>query len=111
MDDLLDELNSNQYDEDFEEIEEEEEEEEEEEDEEEEEEEGYPYPIGPMPQEIHNDLRSLDEMVSTDSRDYVIIEYTDISPEIIQYTYRAITKYYNIYRYRIYNIHIYPEII
>ena len=44
-----------EYDEEIEEIEEEEEEEEEEE--------GYPYPIGPMPQEVTNDLRSLDEMV------------------------------------------------
>ena len=32
--------------------------------EEEEEMEGYAYPIGPMPQEVTNDLRSLDEMVS-----------------------------------------------
>ena len=71
MDDLLDELNSNQYDEDFEEIEEEEEEEEEEEDEEEEEEEGYPYPIGPMPQEIHNDLCNY-RIYRYISRDYTI---------------------------------------
>ena len=33
--------------------------------EEEEEEEGYPYPIGPLPQEVFNDLKSLDEMVSS----------------------------------------------
>ena len=26
--------------------------------------EGYEYPIGPMPQEVTNDLKSLDEMVS-----------------------------------------------
>ena len=51
---------------DLEEEEEEEEEYEEEEEEEEEEEdmEGYPYPIGPMPQIVSNDLRSLDEMVN-----------------------------------------------
>ena len=59
MDDVED--NYNDYDDDFDEYEEEELEEEEEE---EEEEEGYPYPIGPMPQEVTNDLRSLDEMVN-----------------------------------------------
>ncbi len=39
--------------------------------EEEEEEEGYPYPIGPLPQEVFNDLKSLDEMVS--SKIYVLV--------------------------------------
>ncbi len=57
---------NNKYDDDDDDFEEEEEEMEEEE--EEEEDEGYPYPIGPMPQEIYNDLRSLDEMVSNYSR-------------------------------------------
>ena len=58
MDDVEDDFNDG-YDNDFDEYDEEIEEEEEEE----EEEEGYPYPIGPMPQEVTNDLRSLDEMV------------------------------------------------
>ena len=61
MDDVEDDFHDG-YDNDFDEYDEEIEEEEEEEDEEEEEE-GYPYPIGPMPQEVTNDLRSLDEMV------------------------------------------------
>ena len=30
--------------------------------------EGYEYPIGPMPQEVTNDLKSLDEMVSVLSK-------------------------------------------
>jgi len=34
------------------------------EDEEEEEMEGYAFPIGPLPQQVTNDLKSLDEMVS-----------------------------------------------
>jgi hypothetical protein len=38
--------------------------EEEEEEEEEEEDEDYAFPIGPLPQNITNDLKSLDEMVS-----------------------------------------------
>ncbi len=38
-------------------------EEEEEDVEEEEEEEGYAFPIGPLPQQVTNDLKSLDEMV------------------------------------------------
>ena len=48
------------------ELEETEPEEEEEEEEEEEDEDvfGYEYPIGPMPQCVNNDLKSLDEMVS-----------------------------------------------
>ncbi len=54
---------NNKYDDEDDDFEEEEEDMEEEEEEEEEEDEGYPYPIGPMPQEIYNDLRSLDEMV------------------------------------------------
>ena len=65
MDDVEDDFND--YDNDFDEYEEEDLEEEEEE---EEEEEGYPYPIGPMPQEVTNDLRSLDEMVRTISNQY-----------------------------------------
>ncbi len=39
------------------------EEEEEDVEEEEEEEEGYAFPIGPLPQQVTNDLKSLDEMV------------------------------------------------
>jgi hypothetical protein len=64
LDDVEDDFHSyyNKYDDEDDDFEEEEEEMEEEE-EEEEEDEGYPYPIGPMPQEIYNDLRSLDEMV------------------------------------------------
>ena len=62
MDDVEDDFHDG-YDNDFDEYDEEIEEEEEEEEDEEEEEEGYPYPIGPMPQEVTNDLRSLDEMV------------------------------------------------
>merc|ERR1719410_557018 len=59
MDDVEDDFNDG-YDNEFDEYDEEIEEEEEEE---EEEMEGYAYPIGPMPQEVTNDLRSLDEMV------------------------------------------------
>jgi hypothetical protein len=66
LDDVEDDFHSyynNKYDDEDDDFEEEEEEEMDEEEEEEEEDEGYPYPIGPMPQEIYNDLRSLDEMV------------------------------------------------
>ena len=45
-------------------VDEEDEDEEEEEEEEEEEDEDYAFPIGPLPQNITNDLKSLDEMVS-----------------------------------------------
>jgi len=72
LDDVEDDFHSyynNKYDDEDDDFEEEEEEMEEEE-EEEEEDEGYPYPIGPMPQEIYNDLRSLDEMVRNKQGDF-----------------------------------------
>jgi hypothetical protein len=76
LDDVEDDFHSyynNKYDDEDDDDFEEEEEEMEEEEEEEEEDEGYPYPIGPMPQEIYNDLRSLDEMVRNKQGDFFIL--------------------------------------
>ena len=51
--------------------------------EEEEEEEGYPYPIGPLPQEIFNDLKSLDEMVRS-NRCYACVHFMYIQNKLIE---------------------------